>query len=157
MFNTGKPKDLTQIIKQFHSDFIETALGEREGVELPLAMGKVVMVSYKTPSYNNYKQFRKGALITKHTNNHTDGLNCKIFYSNAPKRYRFKDKVMWAFEPHYKFSKAASVSFAANHVFYKYSPDSRQTFYRRMTFNAEEKRMSKIEAYLKKFDELCIN
>ena len=70
-WDKASTKTFTEIIKQFHQDFIETVVANRHGVDLPLSMGNLSIISYRAPkSYVNFTKFPKMKQISNFTNNH---------------------------------------------------------------------------------------
>jgi hypothetical protein len=123
-YETNKMKDFTNIVKEFHSDLIQAVTEERYGVEMPLKSGKLMVISYR--SRRNYPRFSAGYKDTNpsyHMNYATDGLKCKIIYSNHERRYRVRDRYMWSFEPETNFRKKVSQAFVKDHNRYIFSPD----------------------------------
>jgi len=79
----------------------------RDGVELPEALGYVFLGSYKGKIGDRPTSAELGVLVS-HKNWHSDNLCMKIFYSNFSNRYRFLNREAWMFLPARKFSRNAS-------------------------------------------------
>ena len=155
-FDTGKIKDFSTIIKEFHKDLIKAVVTTRQGVELPLRMGKLMVISYRSNrSYPNFRMYRTG-VITNYSNNHTDGLKCKLMYTNYERRYRVKDKYLWEFVPEAGFKKEISKAFVQNYNMYVNNPIRSIS-----TLGSEYKLKDEIEARIAKFlltyDEFAMN
>ena len=153
-YKQWSPKPFTELIHVFHEEFIEAVIENREGADLPLKMGNIKIVSYKTRKrYPNFKNYLKGEPLTRFTNNHTDGLNCKILYNNDSAKYRLKDKKIWIFEPERPFQLKVSRAFADNFNKYAYSPNTVKT----KTLNSEINRKhlinKKIDNFLQTYNE----
>lgn len=120
-------KDFTAIIKEFHSDFIQAVVDNRHGADFPLKCGNLKIIAFKkTRDYPNFGLFNKEGLTVGFTNNHTNGLSCKIVFSNKSNRYKLKDKIMWAFQAEVPFKKRVSEAFKANYQKYMFSANIAQ-------------------------------
>lgn len=154
--NTHRPVELSNIIRHFHSEFVDAVIENRHGAELPLLMGKFTIYAYKSRGYLDFGRYKSSKEIFKFINNHTDGLNCKLAYESMERRYRFKDKTMWKFYPSVSFKKRVSEAFRKNHAKYIYSPDRTSRFYDALDFKLKDINDRKIQEYLKNYDELHI-
>ncbi len=150
-------KDFTKVINAFHQEYIKAVTEHRYGAELPLNLGKHMIVSYR--SKRNYPRFKgpSDTLPTIHTNLATDGLKCKLVYSNHDSRYRFKDKYIWEFAPEVPFKKEVSKAFVANHNMYIFNPNKADIFYRGLDFKLRSNAEAKIEKFLLTYDEFELN
>lgn len=150
-------KDFAKVIKQFHNDFIDAVISNRHGADLPLSMGNLSIISYKTPEpYVNFTQYPKLKQVSNFTNNHTDGLSCKIVYNSHERRYRFKDKRIWAFHPEKPFKSKVSKAFAKNYTRYVFSPNRRDSFYELLDYKLRDEADVRIEKFLKTYDEFAL-
>lgn len=157
-YKTFSPKPFTKLIHEFHCDFIESVLSNRAGADLPLRMGNLKMIAFKSRGYLNFANYKKGeGFISKFSNNHTEGLTGKIFYSNHATKYRLKDKTIWTFEPEAPFKKKASISFLENYLKYEYSPSRLKISYNNSEFNLQDLNKEKIKIFLKTYDEFYMN
>lgn len=156
-FETKSMKDCSIIIREFHNDFIQAVAEERYGVELPLNMGKLFVISYKSRPYMNFTNFGKEGEISKFTNNHTDGHACKIVYQNSDRRYQIKDKKLWNFEPEAKFRKIVSKEFAKNHTKYIFSPNRSKINDNNLKNIYQNNENRKIDKFLLTYDEFKMN
>lgn len=156
-FKTFSPKPFTDLVHAFHEDFIEEVINSREGVDMPLKMGNLKIISYKpNNNYLNFSRYRQGE-ITKFVNNHTEGLSGKIVYSNYSNRYKLKDKSIWSFEPEVPFKKKVSVAFIVNYLRYSFSPNRGKIKYLRTEISTKEINDKKIKDFLKTYDEFSIS
>ena len=155
-FKTFSPKPFTDLIREFHQDFIGEVLNNREGADIPLKMGNLRMISYKpTNHYPNFDKYKQGT-ITKFVNNHTEGLSGKIVYSNHETKYRLKDKMIWSFEPEVPFKKRASLAFVINYLRYAFSPNRAKLKYVNHEIDLKEIKDNKIKSFLKNYNEFYI-
>lgn len=150
-------KDFTKIIHEFHKDYIEAVTQERYGVELPLKLGKHMVVSYR--SKRPYPAFRgpfdRNPLV--YLNNATDGLKCKLVFTNSDHRYRVKDRYIWSFEPEVNFKKAVSKAFVQNHKNYIFSHDNQEAKSRQWDLKSREITDARIAKFLLTYDEFKID
>lgn len=153
-YKTKSPKDFTRIIKQFHSDFTDAVINNRYGADLPLKYGNIRIVSYKkNREYLNQEMFDKEGIVTGFSNNHTNGLCCKIQYRNKGNKYKFKDKVLWAFFADRPFKKKVSKAFRENYQKYIFSPNRGQINKKANIFNWKVVNDSNIEKFLLDYNE----
>lgn len=156
-YKTNRPKDYTEIIKAFHSDLIQAVIDNRYGANMPLKFGNLKLVAFKrTRDYPNFNLYRQGK-VGGFTNNHTDGLSCKIVYTNKSNRFKLKDKIMWAFYPEDIFSKRVSKAFSQEYQKYIISPNIRQIQKKEDFFKWKQLTDDHIEEYLKSYNEFEIN
>lgn len=148
-------RDLTRIVQEFHQDVIDAVCEHRGGVEMPKNTGLLMIIGYR--SSRQYPRFRGPAdrHPTPYSNNHTDGLKCKIVYSNHERRYRVKDRYIWAFEPEAKFSKAVSRAFAAGYTRFTFSPD-KPGFAQKVDMWKEQEQEEKLNRFLETYNEFSI-
>lgn len=157
LFKTFSPKPFTELIHAFHEDFIDQVLNNREGVDMPLKMGNLKIISYKpTRNYPNFRKYNEG-MMSKFVNNHTEGLNGKIVYSNHATKYRLKDKIIWSFEPEVPFKKKASLSFSVDYLKYMFSPNRSKLKYVTHELDLKEIKDIKIKNFLNNYNELYIS
>lgn len=155
---TQKVTPITDVIHKFNENFMDAVIDNRYGAELPLLMGKVMLIAYKPnrpyPNFVNYSVSKQTGIFT---NFHTDGLVCRLRYTKWEARYRFKDKKMWTFVPTTGFKKKASKAFASDHKRYVVNYNVSKRFYDELDFKLKDVNDRKIEEYLKTYDELYIN
>jgi hypothetical protein len=155
--NTGKSKDCSRIIKEFHNDLINAVTEHRYGVDLPLNMGKIMVVSYKDKPYPNFQYFKQDSTITTFSNRHTDGLKCKIFYTNRERKYRMKDRYNWQFLPETGFRQKVSRAFSDDHTKYVFSPDRKENFNNYLDYKIQEDTERKVKNFLVTYNEFEMN
>lgn len=153
-FNTKRSKDLTNIINQFHFDLGEEIINNRYGIDLPLKCGHIQIVSFKrNRPYFNPSAFTKQNILTSWTNNHTNGLSCKIVYRNRSNRYKLKDKRIWEFKFEAPFKKRVSKAFSLNYNNYIFSPNRAQIKKKSDKFNWKKITDDNIEEFLINYNE----
>jgi hypothetical protein len=155
-FDTGKMADLTRIVKEFHTDFIDCVCTDRNGVELPKNMGKFMIVSYKSDKM--YPCFRgpRDREPLRYSNDHTDGLKCKLVFTNHDRRYRVKDRFIWSFEPEVRFKQAVSKAFRANYNMFSFSPDRMIGYKMELISKNRDAEKAQIQKFLKTYNEFAI-
>lgn len=155
-FNTRRPKDITDLIKEFHKDLIQEVIDNRYGVILPLRVGLLRIVSFKKKRYYpNFTRYGSTGVTTGFSNNHTDGLSCKIVYSN--KNYKLKDKILWSFVPEVPFKKKVSKAFEKNYNRYIFSPDTKLVDKRVSDFKWRDLTDETIKEFMYGYNEFEIN
>lgn len=156
-FETKYTKDCSIVIKEFHKDLMKAVATERYGVELPLNMGKLFVISYKSRPYTNFIKFSKEGELSKFTNNHTDGHTCKIVYQNSDRKYQLKDKKIWDFEVCTEFRKIVSKEFAKDYTRYIFSPNRVKINNNNLKNIYKQHEDKKIEKFLLTYDEFKMN
>lgn len=156
---TWSPKPFTALIHAFHEDFIQAVIDNRDGADLPLKLGNIKIVAYKSNRrYPNFKNhLHTGAPITGFVNNHTEGLNCKLLFDNKPAKYKLKDKRIWAFVPEVSFKKKISKSFVDNYNKYIYSPNTTKVRFAVRDMNLKDVNDKKIKEFLITHNEFYLN
>lgn len=148
-------KDHARILNAFHQDMIQEIITNRYGVDLPLKMGNLSIVAYKLlkriPDF-----YFPGVDKTNPpplTNTHTDGLQCKIQYSNHSRRYRLQDKPMWKFRAVHNHTQAVSQAFRQNHRFYIQTHSAGQVRTRRTIQRIRQMEENQLKDFMENYDE----
>lgn len=156
-FRPEYPKVLTNVIKEFHADFIEAVIDNRFGADMPLMCGNFKIVSYKSKrKFFNYFAFKNTGKYEVFNNNHTNGLSCKVLFTNNGHRYKLKDKMIWAFYPSIKFSRTVSKAFSENYHKYIFSPNRGDGRKKQDIFTRKKLSDDAIEEFLKTYNEFEI-
>lgn len=108
------------VIKGFNKSLWQTALNERDGIELPQSMGAICIVSCEPTTRENV-DFRKSAELgvkVYHRNMNSDGKVAKVFYTNHPSKYNFANKYLWAFKAGRSFARTITKEYPDKwHIF----------------------------------------
>ena len=121
-------------------------------------MGNLSIVAYKSSkNYLNFTNYPKLKQVSNFTNNHTDGLCCKIVHTSYLRKYRFKDKKIWAFFPERGFKKLVSQAFRIDYNKYIYSPDKSKAFYAAIDYKLRDETDARVEKFLANYDEFYLN
>lgn len=153
-YKQWSPKPFTKLIHAFHEEFVNAVIENREGADLPLKMGNIKIISYKTHKrYPNFKNYLKGEPVTSFTNNHTNGLNCRIIYSNKSGKYRVKDKNIWGFDPERPFQLKVSRAFVNNFNRYTFSPNTSETKIKNIEAGRKHLIEKKVSNFLQTYNE----
>lgn len=122
-------KQFKLIIKTTHDLILDTIITNRDGFQFPHQLGFMFVGSYrpKTKPVDRKKTLELGYEV-RHNNFETDGLACKIFYSNYASRYKntvskYYNKVvsrqLWKFVPHRTVKNNVSKAYKQNYKLYK--------------------------------------
>jgi hypothetical protein len=113
-------EEFKEIISTFNEALWNTALENRDGVELPENLGNVFIGTCwkkKGKNVDFHKSAQYGKLVTNH-NHETDGRLAKIFYTNYNNKYRFVNRVMWMFKGGRDFKRAIGKHYPENWKMY---------------------------------------
>jgi hypothetical protein len=104
---------LRKIIETHHKYIWETAIENRDGVELQDGLGYIFIgslnITRKKEGINI--DHKRSALCGKeviHRNLNTDGRMGKIIYSNYKSKYKLQDRELWMFQGHRDFTRAVA-------------------------------------------------
>lgn len=114
-------KTFKAIIGRLSELAIEHIQNDRDGYQLPLMLGYIFIGSYHPARkpIDHRKSLELG-LEVYHNNFETDGLACKIFFSNYASRYKMVFRQLWKFNAHRTFKDTTSAKFKQNYKIYKY-------------------------------------
>lgn len=112
-------KKFTEMLQEFGEQFCELVINEYNGVELPEALGVVVIASCGNPQntvvdrhkYNNGKNVVYNNILT-------DGRLMKIFYLSNAVKYKMRYGKIWKFTMLQRFRRKASENFKENYTRY---------------------------------------
>lgn len=157
-YYTGKTSDFGKVIKEFHNQFSDAVAVERYGVELPLKIGKMLVVAYKSDKkYPNFGRYNSTGDKTAYSNNHTDGLKCKLLYMNNERRYQLKDRILWEFKPEIVFRQKVSKAFAANYNNYIVTPAKGEIHFKQLEYKLRDAMEIKVRKFLSTYNEFELN
>lgn len=112
-------KELKEKIKLLNTHLYNTAIIERDGVELPNGLGNIFIGSCKHKKANiDFKTSNEYSKKVQHRNWESDGYLAKIFYTNYEQKYRFKYHQLWGFKAGREFRKELSKAYAIDWVKY---------------------------------------
>ncbi len=88
------------VIKTFNGMIWDTAVKERDGVQLPEQLGYIFIGSCpkKKGDNTNYKKSEEYGIKVQNQNWESDQYTAKIFYTNFETKYRFKNHELWGFK-----------------------------------------------------------
>jgi hypothetical protein len=92
-------EEIKNVIKTFNSNIWETAIDNRDGVELPEQLGYIFIGSCprkKRDTPDVARSIQYGVKV-QHQNWESDQYTAKIFYTNFETKYRFKFHQLWGF------------------------------------------------------------
>ena len=92
-------KELKGRIRLVNTAMWETAINERDGMELPAGLGYIFVGSCprRTRSNVDYKTSALYKTKVQHQNLESDSYLAKIFYTNFHNKYQFKHHDLWGF------------------------------------------------------------
>lgn len=87
-----------QIITMFNGKIWQTAIEERDGVELPEQLGYIFIGTCPRKKSNvDFKKSEHYGYVIQNQNWESDHYTAKIFYTNFETKYRFRHHDMWGF------------------------------------------------------------
>lgn len=87
-----------QIITVFNGKIWQTAVDERDGVELPEQLGYIFIGTCPRKKHNvDFKKSEMYGYVLQSKNWESDDYLAKIFYTNFETKYCFKNHEMWGF------------------------------------------------------------
>ena len=87
------------IIKTFNGYIWNTAIKERDGIELPEQLGYIFIGSCPRKKSNvDFKKSEHYGVVLQNQNWDSDQYIAKIFYTNYETKYRFKNHELWGFK-----------------------------------------------------------
>lgn len=109
-------ENIKMIIGKIHETMWNAAIDYRDGVDLPNNIGSIFIGSCQRPTKFNKDQNKsiEYEQDIRHRNFDTDEKIAKIFYSNYEKRYLFKNRDLWEFKGHRKFTRKVAIKFKDN-------------------------------------------
>ena len=107
-----------EIISRSNEIIRESVINNRDGVELPeslgfLFIGTCKIKSYKSDNINYGKSIKSGVSVTNN-NWESDGMLCKIFYTNYAVKYKVRDRQIWTFRPCRLFKRSVAKAYPEN-------------------------------------------
>lgn len=106
-------KQLSDIVIEFNRSLWNTAVEERNGVELPEGLGYIFLGTCQPIKKRTtlYGESIKQNMRVKIRNWESDNHLLKIFYSNYAEKYRFRNRHLWQFKGERHFTRAASAAY----------------------------------------------
>jgi hypothetical protein len=91
--------EFKDIIKVFNGKIWETAIKERDGVQLPEQLGYIFIGSCPRKKSNvDFNKSSNYGVVLQNQNWESDDYLAKIFYTNFETKYRFKNHELWGFK-----------------------------------------------------------
>jgi hypothetical protein len=108
--------NIKMIIGKIHEIMWNATIDYRDGIDLPNNIGSIFIGSCQRPTKFNKDQNKSIEYDQdiRHRNFDTDEKIAKIFYSNYEKRYLFKNRDLWEFKGHRKFTRKVAIKFKDN-------------------------------------------
>jgi hypothetical protein len=98
-YNNLSVNSFKNIISTFNGLIWETALNDRNGIQLPEQLGYIFIGSCpKKKSNVDFKKSEKYGFVLQNQNWESDQHLAKIFYTNYETKYRFKNHDLWGFK-----------------------------------------------------------
>lgn len=93
-------EEFKTIISTFNGKIWETAISERDGIELPEQLGYIFIGTCprRKRSSLDYKKSETYNTQVRNQNWESDNYVAKIFYTSFETKYRFRNNEMWGFE-----------------------------------------------------------
>ena len=104
---------LKSVITTYNTKLWNEVINSREGVELPDSLGYLFIgtcpaAKSVNPNYSLSKEYGK---VLQNRNLETDGKIAKIFYTNLPTKYRFKNRELWQFKAVRQFKRTVAKTY----------------------------------------------
>lgn len=113
-------KQFKLIIKTANEHILDIIINNRDGYQFPNQLGFLFVGSFKPKTKPvDYKQSLDLGYEIRHNNYETDGLACKIFYSNYASKYKIINRQLWKFQPHRTIKDEVSKNYKKNFKLYK--------------------------------------
>jgi hypothetical protein len=105
-----------EVITVFNGKLWETAVKERDGIELPEQLGNLFIGSCprKKRHNTNYKLSNELGSLVQCQNWESDNYVAKILYTNYETKYRFKNNEMWSFTGIRDFKRTVAKTYPEN-------------------------------------------
>ena len=113
-------EQIKDIIKGVNGMIWQTAIAERDGVELPEQLGYIFIGSCpakRTPN-KDYKTSVELQRLIQHRNWASADYLAKIFYTNFGSKYRFQFSSLWGFKPARQFSRSVGQTYPDQYLKY---------------------------------------
>lgn len=113
-------EQIKSIITEVNGKIWQTAIDERDGVELPEQLGYIFIGSCpaKKDPNTDYKTSAELQQLIQHRNWESDNYLAKIFYTNSGTKYRFLHSRLWGFKPVRQFSRSVGQTYPENYLRY---------------------------------------
>ena len=100
------------IIKTFNGYIWNTAVKERDGIELPEQLGYIFIGSCPRKKSNvDFKKSEHFGVVLQNQNWESDQYIAKIFYTNYETKYRFKNHELWGFKGLRDFTRTVGATY----------------------------------------------
>jgi hypothetical protein len=87
-----------EVISTFNRSIWQTAINDRDGIELPEQLGFIFIGSCPRKKSNiDFAKSKQYGTILQHQNWESDQYTAKIFYTNFETKYKFKYNDLWGF------------------------------------------------------------
>ncbi len=111
-----KATEISKTIKEFHQYCCDTAIRERDGIQLPEHLGWIFIGTCQ-PAYRrnvNMALSKEYGVNLANRNFESDSYLAKIFYSNYNNKYLFKNRKYWTFKGAREFTRKVSKEYPEN-------------------------------------------
>lgn len=97
-FNSISMDKFKKVISSFNGKIWETAVQDRDGIELPEQLGFIFIGTCPRKKSNvDFGKSIQHGVVLQHQNWDSDNYMAKIFYTNYETKYRFKHNDLWGF------------------------------------------------------------
>ena len=107
---------LKKVIDTYNKKLWESAIENRDGIELPEGLGHVFIGT--CPSPRGFNTDMRNSINTgtrlRHRNFESDNYLAKIFYTSFASKYRFMHRRLWVFDGCRKFTRTVSATYPDN-------------------------------------------
>jgi hypothetical protein len=109
-------KDIRKIIKSFNEFIYNTVIENRDGVELPEAVGWLFIGTCQSPASENidFAKSNKYGVAVSNKNWETDGKLAKIFFTNYALKHKMRNREFWSFTACREFKRSVAKAYPEN-------------------------------------------
>lgn len=113
-------KEIREIVKAVNGKIWNTAIEERDGIELPEQLGYIFIGSCPAPKKENpnFHLSKELNQVIRHRNWESDQYLAKVFYTNSASKYRFQFSKLWGFSAGRSFSRTVAKTYPSNYTKY---------------------------------------
>ena len=148
-----------EVIKTFNGKIWETAIQDRDGIELPEQLGFIFIGTCPRAVKENvdYKKSEHYGKVIQNQNWESDQNIAKIFYTNYIPKYRFKHNDLWRFTGVRDFKRTVAAVYPKEWKKYVVVDSKEKINKRFRSFKQADRLQLETEIMLENYDEFNLN
>ena len=148
-----------EVIKTFNGKIWETAIQDRDGIELPEQLGFIFIGTCPRAVKENvdYKKSEHYGKVIQNQNWESDQNIAKIFYTNYIPKYRFKHNDLWRFTGVRDFKRTVAAVYPKEWKKYVVVDSKEKINKRFRSFKQADRLQLETEMLLENYDEFNLN